>query len=891
MSVRSKMALGSALALLALLLTFYVGGRFILLKTFRLVEQEVMRSVPSLINAVHGELRQLDLVTDEAADHKPVIEAIGQRRASFATESFPVTDLVREDISLIAVADTEGRLVSALYRPAESAETRQPSASLQQQLTPKSPLLTFAPATKGLCTGLIMLDEGPMLVASRRLPRDLTQPMEGVLLVGRHLQDAEVMQRLAAALPGLRLDRNLHRIELRTNLGPDGQMSPGEIISSRWVEISPWQSVSSGYEALLPVYDVYGHHALSLVLGMPRTFGAMAEMALAWLSLFVALIGILSIAPLLVLQGYTVLDPLTRLADEIRALRPHGRLDGRLKWNRRDEFGIVADAVDEMLDAIEQDRRQIEESESRNRALLEANPDLLFLCDREGRLLDVKIPSGIEQPLLSPPAQASVGRLLRDVRELPPDVRERLMDQLAAAFDTGQLQTMEFHMTTPEGQDFWGEARVVRIDENRALAIARNMTDRYKAERGRRLLEVRIGQKQKMESLGLLASGIAHDFNNILAAILGHAEETMTRLPENTPAADAIGSIRSAAIRASGLTKQLQAYAGQGSFEFRRVNLNQLLGDMSQLLRSSLSKKAVFSMVLEPQLPMIEGDPSQLWQVAMNLLLNASEALDDKAGSVVLSTRRIQATTSDLGEFLSVNPLAPGVYVLLEISDTGKGMSHEVLARIFDPFFSTKSKGRGLGLSAVVGIVQAHGGGITVRSAPGAGTIFKVLLPAAPEAAGGDTSADGTVSNGSLLASEPLLQASNRLVLVAEDEPDIRTVTKLALRTAGYDVMVAENGRVAVEMFARRAREIALVLLDVEMPEMNGEESFRAIRALRSDVPILVMTGYGDVSAQTRFKDLKPAGILAKPFTRAQLLSTLMQALRDSGATVLERQV
>jgi len=290
---------------------------------------------------------------------------------------------------------------------------------------------------------------------------------------------------------------------------------------------------------------------------------------------------------------------------------------------------------------------------------------------------------------------------------------------------------------------------------------------------------------------------------------------------------------------------------------------------MTQLLRSSLSKKAVVELRFDPELPMIEGDSSQLWQVAMNLLLNASEALDGQPGTITLSTMRMEATSAELADFLSVQPLPTGTYVLLEVEDSGRGMTPDVLARIFDPFFSTKAKGRGLGLSAVMGIVQAHGGGIAVRSTPGAGTTFRIVIPACLAVGAAPAAVPATVAAN---AAQP---AAQKVVLVAEDENDIRKVVVLTLRSAGYEVIAAENGRVAVEQFSKRANDISMALLDVEMPEMNGEEAFRAIHAIRPDLPIVVMTGYGDVSAHARFKDLQPAHILAKPFTRSHLLAAV----------------
>jgi PAS domain S-box-containing protein len=876
MNVRTRLALATAVALLALLLTFYVGGRVILLNAFHLVEQEILRSVPDLVRTMRGELRQLEQCATALSSQKPMTEALRLRQGSILERECPAAWMTREDVHLVALADATGQVLAAACRAPGGDATHAAPPSLQQHFQAGSPLLGGTNASRSLHAGMLVLEgEGPLLVAVQRIPADPAAPATGVLLVGRSLESEALMQRLGAALPGLRLG---HRKPQRLSVargGAEGTLGrlTDELVSEQ-IETTPWRVSRIGsYEARLPVYDIYGRQAASLVITQPGMFSSLAETALAWLSLFVALVGILFIAPLLVMQGHAVLNPLTRLASEIQSL-PFRGSGQRLAWEGADEFSVVARAVNGMLDAIEQEHRKIEESETRNRALLQANPDLMLLFDRDGRVLDIRCPPDADEPFAADPA-AAIGRNLKEVRPLPADVVERMAERVRAAFETGQVQSLEFHVVRPDGRDYWGESRIVRVDANRALVIERNVTDRNRAERGRRLLEVRIGQKQKMESLGLLASGIAHDFNNILAAILGHAEAAVEQTGPDAPAAEALASIRSAAIRASGLTRQLQSYAGQGTFEFNAVNLNHLLGDMAQLLRSSLSKKASLEMNLDPGLPLIEGDPSQLWQVAMNLLLNASEALDGKPGTIGLTTRRVAFAPAELAEFLSVKPLAAGTYVLLEIRDTGHGMTPEVQARIFDPFFSTKSRGRGLGLSAVVGVVQAHGGGIAVQSNPGAGTTFRILLPQAAVQA---PSAPAPVAPAATREEDPDMTRPKHLVLVAEDDPDIRKVTVIALRSAGYEVLAAEHGRQAVDLFVQRVADVQAVLLDQEMPVMNGEEAFRAIRAVRGDVPIVVMTGFGELSAQEHFGHLHPTAILGKPFTRTQLVEVLGRA-------------
>lgn len=873
MSVRTRLIISTSLALLALLMTFYIGNRIILVHTFHRVDQEIKASAPNLYRAVLNEKRQvtLDMQVVSQTNLLAAAEALRQNHRDFAVQA--TGTLMRLDLNLMALVAADGRLISSVYVSPVIKKERAVSASLQSYLTLPGLLAATTNRAQSLST-LILLDEGPILVSVKGVPGvSPDAPLAGVLIVGRHMQNPALLRRLSVSLPGLKVGQSSKRVQVRTDMKDAQSLKLASDIVPPTAGLEYWFYSSGGYVAQMPVYDAFGQQVVSLVVTMPRAFDALAESSLAWLAFFVALVGIVFITPLLTLQTQTVLDPLSRLAADIRILQAGDWSGRRLDWKRDDEFGVVAKAVDGMLDAIEQDHRNIRENEARNRALLEANPDILYLFDRDGRIQELKAPADAETLFHVAPAKA-VGGLLADARTATPEVLAQFKEKIQGAFETGMIQSFEFHLSRPDGQDYWGEVRMLRMNERHVLAVERNVTDRCRAERGRRLLEVRIGQKQKMESLGILASGIAHDFNNILTAILGQAEAALANAPGAS--AEAISTIRSAAIRASGLTRQLQAYAGQGSFEIKRLSLNNLLGDMTQLLRSSLSKKAVVELRLDSELPMVEGDSSQLWQVAMNLLLNASEALDGQPGTITLSTTRMDATSAELTDFLSVQPLPAGTYVLLEVEDSGRGMTPDVLARIFDPFYSTKSKGRGLGLSAVMGIVQAHGGGIAVRSSPGAGTTFRIIIPACL------TVEVITAAAPAAVATNNTQPSARKVVLVAEDENDIRKVVVLTLRSAGYEVIAAENGRVAVELFSKRADDISMALLDVEMPEMNGEEAFRAIHAIRPDVPIIVMTGYGDMSAHARFKDLQPAHILAKPFTRSHLLDAVSRVCQQA---------
>jgi signal transduction histidine kinase len=371
--------------------------------------------------------------------------------------------------------------------------------------------------------------------------------------------------------------------------------------------------------------------------------------------------------------------------------------------------------------------------------------------------------------------------------------------------------------------------------EGAARILAENAR-RQRAEADRLALEAQIRHAQKMESLGVLAGGIAHDFNNLLMAILGHASLGIMETPDGSAGREHLRQIEVTAKRAADLTNQLLAYAGKGRFVIERVRINQLVEEMGNLLHTAISRKAAVRYELAPHLPAVEGDPTQLRQVVMNLMTNASEAVGSESGTITVRTGLFEANERHLREHCLENTLEPGTYVYLEVQDTGCGMDEETLQKIFDPFFSTKFAGRGLGLASVLGVVRGHHGAISVTSARNLGTCFRVLLPPLEEpvreAATDVTKPDAVRWRG------------QGTILLVEDEEMVRSVGRLMLQRLGFEVLTASDGREAVDLYRERNGTITAVVLDMTMPNMDGKEALEELRRIRADVQVLMTSGF-----------------------------------------------
>ena len=458
-----------------------------------------------------------------------------------------------------------------------------------------------------------------------------------------------------------------------------------------------------------------------------------------------------------------------------------------------------------------------------------------------------------------------------------PEVQQRAIDRMGRMREGDNLYAEEWEITRKDD-----EKRTVSISTSiveaqddlvHVLALMHDVTRRKLAEEERWQLEAQVQHAQKLESLGVLAGGIAHDFNNLLVGILGNAGLALMKLSPESPVRSYIERLEAAGQRAAELTNQMLAYSGRGAFVVEPLNMTRLVEEMGHLLEASISKKATFSYHLPADLPLVEGDPAQLRQVLMNLIINASDALGDEPGVITLRAGTKDVEQGYLPGIFLRDDLPEGRYVRLEVADTGCGMDAETRERIFDPFFTTKFAGRGLGLAAVLGIVRGHKGAIKVYSEPGQGTTFALFLPVAEDL----VEPVETVAKTS--ADDARAWRGAGTVLVADDEETVRDVARRVLEDRGFTVLLACDGQEAVDMFRSHADDICAVLLDLSMPALNGKEALREIHGIRADVPAILSSGYTEEDAIDQSSTERPAAFIQKPYAPNELVATLRAVL------------
>ncbi|MFN7996080.1 MAG: PAS domain S-box protein [Bryobacteraceae bacterium] len=519
----------------------------------------------------------------------------------------------------------------------------------------------------------------------------------------------------------------------------------------------------------------------------------------------------------------------------------------------------VAGVVQEITE-LKRIERALRDSEQRFRALIENSADGFVLLDADGKVRY----SG--PTILGYENQPFTGRDIFEI--MHPDDRRALRSIFVELLtNPGKARMIEFRMRHSNGSWLSIEAMAKNLLSDPVIA---GIVVNYRDVTERKRLEEQLRQAQKLESIGVLAGGVAHDFNNLLTGVLGNASLALDTLGADHPARQYIEDVRQATESAAHLTRQLLAYSGKGRFVLQPVGLSELAREISSLVRTSIPKNVQLRLDLAPDLPPVEGDPGQIQQLVMNLVINGAEAIGEKSpGSVLVKTSLQLADEEYVRTTFEAAEIPPGSYVSLEVQDDGEGMDSDTQSKIFDPFFTTKFSGRGLGLSAVLGIVRGHKGAIKVSSSPGEGTLFKVLLPA--------------VSRPAAVPLHPELNEDLRgtgTILVVDDEEIVRRTARSALERQGYSVVLAETGAEAVEIFRWRRNEIRVVLLDLTMPGPDGEATFEQLRRLKRDVKVLLSSGYSELEAIERFDGKGLAGFIQKPYTSAQLAQKIKIALK-----------
>ena len=449
------------------------------------------------------------------------------------------------------------------------------------------------------------------------------------------------------------------------------------------------------------------------------------------------------------------------------------------------------------------------------------------------------------------------------------------LDQLAEeVLADGQTRHMEKSFDTVFGRTVILDCFFSRFMADEAMhlmVIAIDISEKKQWEEKNRLIEAQMLHVQKLESLGVLAGGIAHDFNNILTAIAGNADLALMRLAPESPARGNLKQIELAVHRAADLARQMLAYSGKGQFVIEELNITTLVEEMAHMLEVSISKKVSLQYDFRPDLPLVSADATQLRQIVMNLVINASEAIEDKSGHIRISTGAMECDHKYLAESWINDKLPEGLYVFLEVSDTGCGIDKDVIPKIFDPFFTTKFTGRGLGMAAVLGIVRGHKGVLKVYSEKGKGTTFKLLLPA------------GEITEkmpATASAADEMLASGT--VLLVDDEESIRAMGREMLEGLGFKVLTAADGWEAVDLFSRNREEIACVLLDLTMPNLDGEQTFCELRRVDPKVRVLMSSGYNEQEVVHKFLGKGLAGFIQKPYSSREMSGKLQKILEGS---------
>jgi len=554
-----------------------------------------------------------------------------------------------------------------------------------------------------------------------------------------------------------------------------------------------------------------------------------------------------------------------------------GDFSQRITLTGVDEIAQLGESLNQMLDTLAARDAELRQQQSIMQTILDQAPIGVWMLEMNGKIKFAnhtfcRMYNLNERALMNAKNYTML---------LTQEVGERFLASDQACFSDGCVQTFNEHIIDDDRGEMTRSFDIIKAPITNVngeieglIGLAIDITARLEAEAEQAKLQKRVEHSQRLESLGVLAGGIAHDFNNILTSIMGNAalaEQKISNQASPDVCLNHISKIAQASEKAALLCQQMLAYSGKGQFVIKPIDLSILVGGITGLLEVSIHHTIELHYELSENIGFVEADEAQIQQVIMNLVINASDAIGEQSGSITIRTGTINADSNYLANAIaqSENDLAEGKYLFLEVVDTGCGMDHETQQRLFEPFFTTKFTGRGLGMSAVLGIVRGHHGAMMVYSEVGNGTVFKVLFPASKTSA--------------VIAEAPNLpQAAWRgsgTVLIIDDEETIRETSSAMLEEMGFQTMQAVDGQDGVEMYQQYLADIVLVLMDMTMPRLDGTGCFTALRAINPEVKVIVSSGYSEQETSQRFEAGLLAGFIQKPYWPDALEAKMREVL------------
>ncbi|MEI7900662.1 MAG: ATP-binding protein [bacterium] len=883
-SIRTKFGLVTACILLGLLFVFYLGGRFILVHMIREAEKSIQSVGNDIQSIIYSELNALQTTSTQAA--AALTDKLADESSRTRARNDIIYDFFQAQLgsfsgkTLIHLALTlrpDGTFEKGYsflvpdkpIRPIEAADMQPYLASLP----PLLPTLTKSPHL----IGVIIFKKQPVLIASSPV-HDGTGKLTGFVVIGSLVRNHPLINRINNATQGMQVTLSDYRgqraVATDTNVLKRIGIVPIFQVALNYYSGGQWHLGDNAFEAVMPIHDILGREVLSIDIRLPRTFSSIANIALGWLTGFIAMVGIVFVLPIFWLQARILLNPLSLLAEQIREIGEH-HLDGSyttLHWPQKDEFGLLARSVNEMIESLSLKTRQLRQIEQRQSTLIAGMPDCLCVFNSQAQLVTVHkqpdyvtpIPGLIVDHPIAPPL-------------FPESDCEALRQAIGEALHTENLQMVLISCREADGAYRHFETRISHIDAFSVLVVFRDVTKEWRERETREQMEERLAKIKKIESLGNLAAGIAHDFNNILSII----QNTLDLVWQNPrpEAHEALSTIRQATGKGATLTRELMTYAGQTQIVFKRDDPNNLILDLEKLMGGVMASNVALELKLTPGLPCVETDPHQFWKVIINLLKNASEAMNGSRGQIRVSTYPFELTVENIGEFFSTHELSPSHGVVFQIDDTGSGMSREVIGRIFEPFFSTKAPDRGLGLSTVFGIVDAHNGGIAINSELGKGTCFRIWLPASHEQLQEHPASAAlpvpTSPAPDAPTAPPAPPAQRPCVLLVEDNQALLQATAMMLRSLNVNTLQATTKREALLLFRKHAESVNLILLDAQLGYLDNVRLLATLRMRKPGIAIVIVSGHTEERINEMFASERFDGFLGKPYTRDDLANIL----------------